>query len=67
MVEASGHCHMCVRHSEPTGRVVSPPAGAGQIDFGPGVHVRIWMPRSRAFISADEPRGDTHHTAYVAK
>ena len=67
MIEAGRYSDVSVGNRETAGRIVPPPADARQIDFGPGMHIRILAASGRAFISADKSGCDSHHSATIAE
>ena len=48
---------------ESAGRVVAAPAGAFQVDFGPGVEIAVYLQRGVAFVTADETGGESEGAA----
>src|ERR1035438_10236326 len=40
-------------------RVVAAPAGAFQVDFGPGVEIAVFLQRGVAFVTADKTGGES--------
>ena len=49
---------MTIRHCETMGRVVSPPATSGYIDFGPGMELPVFGVWIAFLVTADKAAGN---------